>query len=232
MNSAIIALMIATAPTDIPQTPEAENPQAAAICQIEESVQTGSLIFSKGDCLAVRVYTNSPYTHVATVVRCKDGTSMVYDSMNGAGVRKMTLEEYIATQSPDDVQIFHPKRQFDAEEEEEFLDHLESQLGKPYSVKHHLTGERCEGLHCAEYVTDALAEIDWLKVNNPPRVSPASLATGITLHNVYYEGPKVEVPAILEPVPEPEGRCARMWLETKTCVNRCGRKFSRWFLCR
>lgn len=227
MNSALIALILATAPAELP-----DNPQSQAICTIQETAQTGSLIFSKGDCLAVRVYTNSPYTHVATIVRQPNGPSMVYDSMNGAGVRKLPLEEYLATQSPDEVQIFHPKRKFNTAEEEEFVDHLESQLGKPYSVKHHLTGKRCDGLHCAEYVTDALAEIDWLKVKNSPRVSPASLAAGITLHDVYFAGSKVEVPAILEPIPEPTGRCARMWLDTKVCVNRCGRQVSRWFLCR
>lgn len=227
MNTALIALIIATAPAEVP-----ENPQAEAIAQIEESAETGALLFSKGDCLAVRAYTNSPYTHVATIVCSEDGSLVVYDSMNGPGVRKMSLADYLSDQCPDEVQVFKPRRSFNENETSEFQSHLESQLGRPYSVKHHLTGKRCDGLHCAEYVTDALVEIDWLKVKNPPRVSPASLVKGITLHEVYVEGPRIEVPADLEPIPEPEGRCARLWLETKICVNKCGQQFSRWFLCR
>ena len=40
----------------------------AAAADIGPQLQTGTLIFSQGDCLAVRVYSASSYTHVAAVV--------------------------------------------------------------------------------------------------------------------------------------------------------------------
>ncbi|WP_417851298.1 YiiX/YebB-like N1pC/P60 family cysteine hydrolase [Thalassoglobus sp.] len=231
MNSTLIALIIATAPADSPTEVIVSSPEAA-VCEISAASQTGTLLFSQGDCLAVRAYTNSPYTHVATIVYSSDGTPVVYDSMNGSGVRKMPLSQYLTDQSPDEVQLFHPNRPFSEKEIQCYRDHLESQLGRPYSVKHHITGQRVSGLHCAEYVTDALVEIDWLKVKNPPRVSPASLVEGITTHQVYRTGPVVEIPVVLEPVSEPQGRCARMWYDTKECTSRFCRQMSRWVLCR
>ncbi len=227
MNSTILALLIATAPAELP-----EETRQKAICEITESSQTGSLIFSQGDCLAVKAYTNSPYTHVATIIYDDNGKPMVYDSMNGPGVRKMTLEGYLAEQSPDEVQLFHPKRPFTKEEGNRYRDHLESELGRPYAVKHHITGKRSNGIHCSEYVTDALVEIDWLKVNCSPRVSPASLVEGITTHSVYNTGRTIELPVILEPIPAPEGRCSRLWLETKTCTVAYCEKLSGWIFCR
>ena len=227
MNAAIVALLMSTAPAELPAAPH-----AAAVATIAADSQTGSLLFSQGDCLAVRAYTSSPYTHVATLVCNENGPPLVYDSMNGAGVRKMTLEEYIRTQSPDRVRLFHPQRQFTPQEVLCFREHLDSQIGRPYAVKHHLTGKRANGVHCAEYVTDALLKIEWLKVQNPPRVSPASLAEGITVHQIYQEGKTIEVPVALEPIPEPEGRCERLWMETKVCVKRCCSQLSSWIICR
>lgn len=226
MNTAIVALLIATAPTEIP--PEALT---AAVTEITETSQTGSLMFSKGDCLAVRAYTNSPYTHVATIVYEDPQSPVVYDSMNGPGVRKLPLRDYLETQSPDEVQLFHPCRPFATDEQTCYRDYLESELGRPYSVKHHITGKRAKGVHCAEYVTDALEKIDWLKVDNPPRVSPASLVDGIIEHDIYSSGSKILIPVKLEPIPEPEGFGARLWLDTKICMKRSCGQLSRWFLC-
>lgn len=226
MNSALVALLLATTPAEA-----TDDPHQQAVCEIAASCQNGSLIFSKGDCLAVRAYTNSPYTHVATVVY-EDGQPVIYDSMNGTGVRKLPLEEYLDTQSPDEVHLFHPKREFTSDETARYQRYLDSQLGRPYSVKHHISGKRSTGVHCSEYVTDALAEIDWLKVENPPRVSPASLVEGISTHGVYSAGPTIALPVELEPVPMPDSRCSRMWMETKSCMARCCSKLSRWVLCR
>ncbi len=33
--------------------------------------------------------------------------------------------------------------------------YLDQKLGTPYSIRHHLTGERAPGIHCAEYAIDA-----------------------------------------------------------------------------
>jgi len=72
-------------------------------------VQTGTLLFSKGDCLAVRIYTQSAYTHVAMIVM-RNGEPLVYDSMNGTGVRCLTLKNYLNTQRPATIHLFQPKQ--------------------------------------------------------------------------------------------------------------------------
>jgi len=199
--------------------------------QVQAACETGSLIVSRGDCLAIRVFTASSYTHVATVVE-HDDQKIVYDSMNGTGVRCLPLKDYLRVQSPDEVHLFHPKRSFRPEEVQRFEDYLNAQIGRPYAVAHHVTGKRVKGVHCAEYVTDALIEVDWLKANNPVRVSPASLVDGITNSNVYLSGETIELPFDTEPIPEPTGRCARWWENTKYCVKSCGSKLSGWVLCR
>ncbi len=198
---------------------------------IAYSCQTGTLLFSQGDCLAVRVYTNSPYTHVALAI-VEDDQIYIYDSMNDVGVRKQKLDEYLSVQSPDKVHLFQPKRPFTKEETSCLQAYLDSQLGRPYAVAHHLTGKRNEGLHCSEYVTDALMEVDWLHAKKPSRVSPASLAEGITLHNVYTSAMTIELPFEVEPTPEPTSTCGKLWLDTKLCVGKSCGKMSRWFLCR
>ena len=57
--------------------------------QLADEVQTGTLLFSQGDCLAVKVFSRSEYTHVATVV-VEDKQPMVYESTNGVGVRRIS----------------------------------------------------------------------------------------------------------------------------------------------
>jgi hypothetical protein len=203
----------------------------SAVRQIASQCQTGTLLFSAGDCLAVRAYTGSRYTHVATVVVSGEET-WIYDSMNGAGVRKLLLEDYLEIQAPDEVTLFHPGRPFTAEEAHSYHTALERELGRPYSVKHFVTGKRCEGLHCAEYVTDALIEIDWLRAEHPAHVSPASLLEGVSRKGAYCPGGRVNVPLPLEPIPEPDGWCARAWQNTVLCVDGGCVQLSRWFLCR
>ena len=227
MNAAIAALIIATAPADA-----IEIPQEQAVSEITRSCESGSLIFSQGDCLAVRAYTNSPYTHVAVVIYDESGSPYVYDSMNGVGVRKLSLDDYLETQAPDKVHLFHPKRSLRTKEVSEFQDHLDEQLGRPYSVKHHITGRRSKGLHCSEYVSEALVEIEWLKVKNPARVSPASLAEGIAKYGVYRPAETYLLEVKIEPIPEPQGRVARIWQGTKNCTLSCCSQLSRWILCR
>ncbi len=201
---------------------------------LSPTLQTGSLLFSSGDCLAIRVYTASLYTHVAAVVVGPDDSRVVYDSMNGAGVRRLSLAEYLSVQAPQRLEVHHPSRAFSAEQEARFAESLETQLGRPYAILHHISGERSVGLHCAEYVTDALMAIDVVRAKQPARVSPASLRTGITQHRIYSGGEVFElaVAATSPAVAEGQGHCARLWLDTCECCSRCCRKLQGWILCR
>ncbi|WP_373653089.1 YiiX/YebB-like N1pC/P60 family cysteine hydrolase [Schlesneria sp. DSM 10557] len=207
------------------------TPPQDLISEISQNLQTGSLIFSQGDCLAVKVFSRSSYTHVGGVV-AKDGQFIVYDSMNGAGVGKTSLEEYVRRQTPSTLHIVHPTAPFSSSKAAAFEQHLESQLGRKYSVKHHLTGKRCDGLHCAEYMTDALMNAEVLFAKQPPRVSPGSLFEGVTATKAYQEGSHFELKVSDPPPALDRPWYERAWNCTSTTCRKSASQMRRWFVCR
>ena len=222
-----VAAVLAATPDNV----ETYTSLQAASASLAGQVQTGTLLFNRGDCLAIKVYTNSPYTHVAAVV-IEDGRPMVYDSMNHVGVRRQTLEKYLASQRPDVIHVFQPRKAFSKQRTEVFRKALKQELGRPYAIKHHLTGRRADGLHCSEYVTDALQASRLLHANRPQKVSPASLVEGITNADLYMVGRMVQVKYPVPPVPQGGNWCQQLWIDTKVCTSRCCTKMGRWFLCR
>lgn len=230
MSCLIVLALAGGAPIGDPQRTEFESlDQVASV--VESDARTGTLLVTQGDCLAVRIYTQSPYTHVAAIVM-RNGRPVVYDSIKGAGVRCLPLKTYLQSVGQDAIHIFQPRRQFDEGRAGKFEAALDSQLGQPYAVKHHLSGERGEGLHCSEYVTDALMACGMVKANQPARVSPASLVEGITKHGIYSSGTTLQIspPAASEPKPE-TGWCAGLWEDTKSCTADCWKKVRGWCLC-
>lgn len=193
-------------------------------------LQTGTLLLSEGDCLAVRVFTQSSYTHVASVV-VRDGQPFVYDSSNGAGVRCWTLENYLASQASAELHVLRPRKPFTEGKARQFQARLDSELGRPYAIKHHLTGERAEGLHCAEYATDALMACHLVRAEHPSRVSPASLAEGVLTPGLYTHDVALRIRRQVTPVSESASWCDRMWYDTKECTRGCYRKMAGWFCC-
>jgi len=156
----------------------------------------------------------------------------VYESQNGVGVRKLSLERYLAMQEGSEVGICYPQQAMTAEQEEAFVRHLDSQLGRPYLVRHHLTGNRAAGIHCAEYMTDAFAAAGLLHAERPPKVSPASLRQGVLVSQLHREGRRIFV-SDLDPE-RVEGRnwCEDMWLDTVRCTSDTWDSFRRCVLCR
>lgn len=212
----------------------AASPDAAteaAFPAIRSQVQTGTLLFSQGDCLAVKVFTCSQFTHVGVVV-VEDGYPVVYDAMNGPGVRKSHLDDYLRFMVPSRVQVLNPVAEFSPADRVSMVRHLDSQLGRPYRVHHHATGKRCDGVHCAEYVTDALMAAHVLEAKEPPRVSPGSLYTGVVEGNLYQGRGSYEFHEARPLVPFGETTCQRYWRETGECCSGCCTQLSRWFLCR
>lgn len=205
---------------------------ATTVQQIAATVQTGSILASQGDCLAVRVYSQSSYTHVAAVV-LQDGQPMVYDTMPGSGVRRLPLQDYLLSQRPTDVQLLHPVKPFSATQAAAFEKHLTAQLGRPYDVKHFATGHRCAGLHCSEYLTDALIASEHLTATNPARVSPAGLVTSLAEHQIYQLGSTHDLPAPPEPPVETSPTWyGRAWQQTKECSYDCWTQTRRWVCCK
>jgi len=200
--------------------------------EVAASCQTGTLIFCEGDCLAVKVFSKSRFTHCGTVV-VEDGKPIVYDAMNGAGVRRTELVEYLRLQTPSELEVVHPAAAFSEAESQAFAAYLHSQLGRPYGVKHHVTGKRATGIHCAEYCTDALIAAGKVEAAQPARVSPGSLHDGVLMYRVYTTGGRYELRSALlsVPAPEEESWCGWAWRETRDCTVGCYRQMSRWFLC-
>jgi hypothetical protein len=226
MSMLLVAALLAATP-EAPTT-FASSQQAAE--HVARESQTGALIFSKGDCLAVKVFGGGPYTHVAAVVMQNDEAT-VYDSMNGIGVRKQGLKEYLESQDPDEIHVAQPTRPMTTEESRAFIEHLETEVGRPYAVKHHLTGGRAEGIHCSEYVTDALMACQLLQANHPSRVSPTSLAEGIVEDGLYSEATTFTLERLRPEAESGNSWCQQLWIDTKICTTTCCAKMRRMFLC-
>jgi len=222
MPTYLLLLTLAATPADV---------TTAQFSEIRNTVQTGSLIFSQGDCLAVKVFSGSSFTHVATVV-CEPDGPVVYDAMNGCGVRKSPLDEYLRFLVPSEVEVVHPARPLTEAEAAAFVNHLKSQLGRPYGIRHHVTGGRSDGVHCAEYLTDALIAAHWMTAKQPSRVSPGSLRQGVLEGQVYVPGQRYDFHEASPAPPVDETWCQWSWRETKECCSATCRQLSRWFLCR
>ena len=228
MWALIVACALAGGPESKSQAPDSS---AEILAELAGNIQTGSLIFSQGDCLAVKIFSQSSYTHVGGVV-VKDGQALVYDSMNGTGVRKTPLADYLRHQTPSDIHVVHPMKPFTAEQAAAYESHLEAQLGRKYAIRHHLTGERCDGLHCSEYVTDALMSAKLIRANQPPRVSPASLLEGLQQAKLCTDGGKFHLKPVQAPPPSNMTWCQQTWRDTATCCTSCCTQLRRWILCR
>lgn len=227
-SALVICTLACCGPSADANTPA---PPEIVVAQLQQGLQTGSLIFSQGDCLAVKIFSQSSYTHVGGVVE-KSGEFFVYDSMSGFGVRKTPLVEYLRQQTPSSIQIVHPRVPFQDEKADAYERHLESQLGRKYAVKHHLTGQRCEGVHCSEYVTDALMAAELISARQPARVSPGSLLEGVMSANAYQHGNRVELKLADPALPSDRPWYQRAWNCTTSCCSRSASQLRRWVLCR
>ena len=99
--------------------------------------------------------------------------------------------------------------------------YLDSQLGRRYGIKHHLTGKRADGVHCAEYVVDSLIACELMQAQQPWRVSPASLVEGIVESDLYTQSLTLALKTPSVPRPAGQGRCREMWSDTKDCTRNC-----------
>ena len=232
MSALVLAVAVASASPAASAEKVSVQSLGEAEARIRREVQSGSLLLTQGDCLAVRIYTKSPYTHVAAVVM-RNGRPFVYDSANGHGTRCQPLKNYLTSQGPTQIHVFTPKREFSEKRARKMESWLDDQLGRPYGIQHHLTGDRAKGLHCSEYVTDALQHCGMLKAKRPSKVSPASLVTGITRHRLYAKSMIVEIESPKAPKPPTnESWGSSLWNDTKSCTANCYRKTKSWIFCR
>lgn len=227
MNFLLICVAFTIVPTEtLTFTHEQQARDAVA-----ERMTSGTLLLSKGDCLAVKVYSLSKYTHVAAVV-VEDKKIYVYDSMNGVGVRRQLLVDYLKSEIPDKIYLLKPKKPFSKKRTGLFVKYLNDQLGTPYAIAHHLTGKRGKGVHCSEYLTDALMACNLIDAQKPSRVSPGSLAEGVVNSGLYEAGCRLQIVKPLVEKTEGSNRCEQLWIDTKICTLSFYYKVRRMFFCR
>lgn len=189
--------------------------------QLKTELQDGSLIMHQGDCLAVKVFTASPFTHVGMAIHDDEVGWLIYDSANGSGVRKSALTEYLHECAPNCITVLHPNQRYEAEQLAILRLALEEQIGRPYGIRHHVTGSRAKGVHCAEYMTDTLIAVDLITAEKPSRVSPKSLRQGLLESDLYAESSEIELIEDVIPLLPAETWCGQMWQDTKSCVSGC-----------
>lgn len=200
----------------------------STVAAVADAVQTGSIIASRGDCLAVRVYTRSPYTHVGSVV-IQDGKAVVYDSMIRIGVRCQPLDEYLESQRPCEIELFHPTKPFTKDQVQKFDAYLQEQVGRPYAVRQYVTGRQVKGLHCAEYLTQALIASEHVTSENPAQVSPAGILQSLTQYELYSACEAATLPAVpIPPPPRATSWYGRAWQDTAKCTKDCWQQTGRW----
>ena len=127
---------------------------------------------------------------------------------------------------------FHLSQPLSPEKSRKFEEHLESQLGRPYAITHHLTGNRAEGLHCSEYATDALIACGLMRAKQPSRVSPATLVVGILKDDLYSQATTLQLVPDPPPRPASDSWCTQIWFDTKQCTRACYLQLRAWFCCK
>ncbi len=210
---------------------ESHTSHAEAARKLAPDVQTGTLLFTRGECLALRVATQGPYTHVATVV-IEDGRPFVYDSMNGSGVRRLSLRTYFKRHSPAQVDVFQPKHRFSAKRAARFQKYLAEQIGRPYAIKHHVTGNRARGVHCSEYLTEAFVQCGVLHAVRPSRVTPTTLHDGLVDGELYAHSHTLQFQPAPPKHPGDSNWGEKLWIDTKYCTSQTWRQLSAWFGCK
>lgn len=224
-------LLLAAALTLAAPEVEDHSSHTAAAESLSTSVQTGTLLFSRGECLAIRVATRGPYTHVAAVV-VENERPYVYDSMNGSGVRRLTLHQYLRTQRPHELDVFQPTLAFSSKRADLFHAYLQEQIGRPYAVKHHVTGSQGEGLHCSEYVTEACIGCGMLTALRPSRVTPTTLSDGLIDGQLYVHERTLRIEPAPAVAPKSANWRQRLWFDTRDCSRRTWSKLSAWLVCK
>lgn len=138
-------------------------------------IKDGSLLFVSGGNRAVRLYTQSPYSHVAIIFKdC--GRLWVYESDRYLGVRRFPLDQLGPGEAQERIWIAQPKAEYTREQVNRMLAYLKSQLGREFSLRSFIIGSPAKGIHCAELVTNTLMIGNVCTSENPCVVTPADIA--------------------------------------------------------
>ncbi|MBP87142.1 MAG: hypothetical protein CMJ64_10560 [Planctomycetaceae bacterium] len=149
-------------------------------------VPDGSLLVLKNSNKPVASWTGAEVTHVAVVVH-KGGQPWVYEA-TPAKVRQLPLPSYWkelaelnARRDPEtSVLLLRPKTSYSADEVQRLKQSMNAQLGRRYSIKGYVRGKPSGGIHCAEFVSSALASTGRFEFDEPHyAISPAEFYTQV-----------------------------------------------------
>lgn len=231
--TAIFLAIIAICPVTAPEPAYVARHHAAAY--LSPGVSTGTMLFSQGNCLAVRWSSGSRFTHVGMAIRSEDGKISVIDAMNGVGVREQPFRDYLAEIGDAELHVCPPAEPLTPAQASRFTGLLRSELGKPYTVRQYVTGSRTSGTHCAELAIKACDAAGILTAENPARVSPGSLHTGAIKTGVFtcYATIRMfDMPTETTDDQAPCGWLGRTWTATKSCTVAGYRKCTGWLFCK
>jgi hypothetical protein len=149
-----------------------------SLININFTPQDGSILFVENGNRIVQRNTNSTLTHVATIVIIDD-EPWVYEAVPPK-VRKIRLSEYYQEINKINkrkkiklkVWIANPKNEITKEQKEKYLEYLESQIDRKYSVLSYVNGEENFGIHCCEMTGNALDILGNHYTENPKIDSP------------------------------------------------------------
>lgn len=144
---------------------------------------TGAVVYLENSNAIVEKVTDSKISHVGILFRQEDSV-WIYEATPGF-VRRISLDAYrkeIATlnrgrKEPMKLFLLEPSRPYSDDECAALLKHLESELGRRYSIKGYVRNEPVEGVHCAELVCASLQATGRHAFERKQRTSPVMLVT-------------------------------------------------------
>jgi len=224
--------------------------------QIDTALDDGTLIFLENCNSVVEYSTGGKIGHVALAFT--DAGETYFYEATPAKVRRVTAAEYYAElarlnkrRDADEqirVWMLRPKRAYTAAEVAKMRGFLDGQLGRRYSLKYYVKGDKsdgvhsaevgpvkfqiaveaenkpAEGIHCAQLATTTLNQSGRYAWQNCHKIHPQSLYAAVLATHLPPKEIAVPAPAVKETWCV---RAQRRWAETWTwCGWGCGEAWS------
>lgn len=180
-------------------------------------LQGGELLVLENCNSVVEGVTDGDIGHLAIVIRRDDGVFVA--EATPSKVRTLAWDDYLAElariqqrrQHDNQMRVWMliPKQSYSADELAAIDQHIDQQVGRRYSVLGYLSGERAEGIHCAQFTAECLQSTGRLERGDWHRSSPSSLVK--TLQSTHSDLTKIELPAYQSS----SSWCQESWLRVR-----------------
>lgn len=185
----------------------------------------GTLIFLENCNSIVELTTRGQIGHAALVFHDPEGC-WVYEA-TPAKVRRVTLDEYYAElarlnkRRDDDDQIrvwlLRPMAAYTETEAAKMREHLDTQVGRRYSVRNYVrSNPSTGGIHCAELTSTTLNQSGRYNFENCHKINPQALYAAVLPTHAAPQELLLSPPAVKEPW------CQRAQRRTSEWFTWCG----------